>query len=370
MIANHLAQFRQRRGIAAADLAQRVGVSRQTIHAIESGAYVPNTAIALRLARELEASVEDLFALPSPVRAAPEPVNSDLLSASPLFKAQTVRLCRIGEKWISIPATATPYYLPDADGVISRLGPGRERAAVATFESDEVRSKQLVLAGCDPATSLLARMVEKISGVEIVPAAASSKLALEWLKRGRAHIAGTHLEDAKTREFNVPYLRRHFADRDWTVVTFARWEEGFVVRSGNPKCLRAADDLTRRDVVFVNREPGSGSRALIDRLLAQAGVAPQRVDGYGQIAFGHLAAAWRVASGTADCCLATRPAARAFGLDFVPLQEARYDLVLPRQSLGLPAMQAFLDVLQHAALRRKLEIAAGYDTSRTGGIVV
>ena len=102
------------------------------------------------------------------------------------------------------------------------------------------RQKRLVLAGCDPATGLLARMVEKISGVEIVSAAASSKLALTWLSEGKVHIAGSHLEDPKTGEFNLPFIRKQFPGEEFSVVTFARWEEGLVVAPGNPK--RIAQD--------------------------------------------------------------------------------------------------------------------------------
>ena len=175
------------------------------------------------------------------------------------------------------------------------------------------------MAGCDPASSLLANMVEKISGVEIVSAAASSRRALSWLKEGKIHIAGSHLEDAKTGEFNLPFIRRQFPDGDVSVITFARWEAGLVVASGNPKRLKGVDELAKKGIRFVNRESGSGSRALLDKLLDGSGIDPKQIQGYQRIAQGHLSAAYTVASGDADCCLATRSAARAFGLDFIPL---------------------------------------------------
>jgi putative molybdopterin biosynthesis protein len=119
----------------------------------------------------------------------------------------------------------------------------------------------------------------------------------------------------------------------------------------------------------VNREPGSGSRGLLDQLLEKAGMEAQKVQGYERIAYGHLAAAYFVVSGDADVCLATRSAAQTFGLDFVPLHSERYDLVMRKKTADLPAVKAFLDVLQRAALRRKLEVLAGYDTSNTGTLV-
>jgi molybdate-binding protein len=209
-------------------------------------------------------------------------------------------------------------------------------------------------------------MVEKSSGVEIVSAAASSRLALTWLSQGKVHTAGLHLEDPETGEFNLPFIRKQFPDGDYTVVTFARWEEGLVVAPGNPKGIRRIEDLARKNVKFVNREPGSGSRDLLDNRLEKAGIDGPRIQGYDRIANGHLAAAYCVVSREADVCLATRSAAETFGLGFVPLHSERYDLVMRKGTADLPAAKAMLDVLQRTALRRKLEMLAGYDTSQTG----
>jgi molybdate-binding protein len=212
-------------------------------------------------------------------------------------------------------------------------------------------------------------MVEKISGVEIISAAASSKLALHWLNEGKVHIAGSHLEDPRTGEFNLPFIHKEFPDEDFTVVTFARWEEGLVIAAGNPKHIRKVEDLGRKSVRLVNREPGSGSRALLDKLLERAGMDARKIQGYDRIAYGHLAAAYLVSSQEADVCLATRSAAKTFAMDFVALRNARYDLVMRRRTADLPSVRAFLDVLQRATLRRKLEVLAGYDTSQTGAVV-
>jgi putative molybdopterin biosynthesis protein len=370
-VSNRLAETRTRRGVSAADLARRVGVSRQTIYAIEAGTYVPNTEVALNLARELEVTVEELFSLHHPAPLSPGSLNADLLSALPPAKKQPVRICQVGSRWVGIPVSASPYYLPEADGIIQRTGPTKGRADLQVFaKAEESAQKRLVLAGCDPATGLLARMVEKIGGVEIVSAAASSQLALRWLTEGKVHIAGLHLQDPGTGEFNLPFIRGAFPDGGFHVVTFARWEEGLVVAPGNPKGIRKIEDLARKNVRFVNREPGSGSRALLDERLEKAGIDARRVHGYGRAAGGHLAAAWCVLSGEADVCLATRSAAQVFGLGFIPLHVERYDLAMRTSTAALPAAQAFLDVLQRATLRRKLEVLAGYDASETGALVV
>ena len=381
-VENRLSQIRKSRGVGASDLARRVSVSRQTIYAIEAGTYVPNTEVALNLARHLEVTVNELFALQESSLESPESLAAEVLSAAPEAKGQPVRICQIGSRWVSVPVSASPYYMPEADGIIKRVGRstspparGREgsqattRADVIVFAKEEASQKRLVLAGCDPATSLLSRMVEKISGVEIVSAAASSKLALTWLKEGKVHIAGSHLEDPKTGEFNLPYIRKEFPDGDFIVVTFASWEEGLVIGAGNPKSVRKIEDLARKNVRFVNREPGSGSRGLLDKLLEKDGMTARNVQGYDRVAFGHLAAAYCVVSRSADVCLATRSAAQTFGLDFIPLRRERYDLVMRKRTADLPAAKAFLDVLQRSTLRRKLEVLAGYDTSETGTLV-
>lgn len=380
-IENRLSQIRKSRGVGASDLARRVHVSRQTIYAIEAGTYVPNTEVALNLARHLEVTVNELFTLQESSLESPESLTAEVLSAAPAAKGQPVRICQIGSRWVSVPVSATPYYMPEADGIIKRVGRsgaqparGRDtsqatRADVIVFAKEEASQKRLVLAGCDPATSLLSRMVEKISGVEIVSAAAASKLALNWLKEGKVHIAGSHLEDPKTGEFNLPYIRKEFPDGDFSVVTFASWEEGLVIAAGNPKNVHKIEDLARKNVKFVNREAGSGSRALLDKLLEKAGMAARNVQGYDRVAFGHLAAAYCVVSRSADVCLATRSAAQTFGLDFIPLRRERYDLVMRKRTADLPAAKAFLDVLQRSTLRRKLEVLAGYDTSETGTLV-
>jgi molybdate-binding protein len=241
---------------------------------------------------------------------------------------------------------------------------------VVLFSAGEDFSKRLIVAGCDPAIGLLASMVERMSGVEIVSAAASSRLALKWLKSGSVHIAGTHLRDSRTGDFNVPIVRREFGDEEITIITFARWEEGFVTARHNPKRIREVADVARRGVKFMNREAGSGSRMLLETLLSKEGMDGTEITACERVAYGHLAAAYAVSAGEADCCIATRSAARVFGLDFVSLQHERYDLVLRRSALDLPAVQKFLDVLQKASLRRKLEMLGGYDTSQTGVVVV
>lgn len=369
-VRNHVADVRRSRGIPAATLAAAVGLSRPAIYAIEAGTYVPNTEVALKLARTLDVSITDLFSLsdtPSPGRL---PHTADIVSAVPPSTGQAIRVSKVGARWVSVPVSPTHYYLPDADGLVRRTRRTQLRADLTVVAANMVPRSRLVIGGCDPATEILARTVERLSGIEVLPAAASSRLALQWLADGSVHIAGTHLEDESTGEFNLPYLTRHFAQGSYRVVTFARWEEGLVVAPGNPKRLRQVSDLARADVRIVNREPGSASRALLARLCQRAGIANHDVNGHTTVAFGHLAAARTVVDGKADACIATESAARALGLGFVPLRTERYDFVMRKDALAFPDVRAFCDMLQQAPLRSKLAMLTGYDTSDTGAVLV
>lgn len=368
-VESRLSSIRRQRGIPAAELAQRVEVSRQTIYAIEAGDYVPNTAVALRLARELEVPVEELFRLAEPPEDLSQPVSAVMLSSRPAGPGAAVRVARVRSQWVCTPVQTDPAYLAPADARIARVSKGRYQAEIELMDSQESVEKRLVIAGCDPAIGLLASAVERLSGVEVVAISAASQRALEWLKAGRVHIAGSHLEDAASGEFNLPQLRRLMPDEDLAVTTFASWEEGFVVARGNPLGIRGAADLVRPKVRIINREPGSGSRTLLDRMLRRDGIPAEKVRGYGNLASGHLAAARAVAAGASDCCVATAAVAQAFSLDFLPLHAERFDFAVRREFFALPAVRCLHELLQRASFRRKLESLAGYETSQTGRAV-
>jgi len=364
-----LPAIRKRRGISAAKLAALASVSRQTIYAIEAGEYVPNTALALQLAKILEVRVEDLFQLEGDIAAPPPPVTVEMLGgAGTARKGQPVQLCPVGKRLIGVPAVPQPLMLPMADGIVVESSRRARQASVRVFPSDEPEGKRLLIAGCDPGISLLARHLMKSEGVEMMVAPSTSQQALEWLKEGSVHIAGSHLRDASTGDYNLAAIGRLFPQGGVKVVTFAIWEQGLVAAAGNPKNIRGVEDLARKDIRIINREKGAGSRDLLDHELRRAGIAWQGIRGYEQIAHGHLPAALAVSLGEVDCCIATRSAAQAFGLSFVPLATERYDLVIRRQHVKMPAVEALLDGLNRSALRRKLEILAGYDTSHTGEV--
>jgi putative molybdopterin biosynthesis protein len=353
-ITNNLEALRRERGISAAALAERVGVSRQTIYAIESGSYVPNTAVSLRLVRVLGVSVEDLFSLPAGT-ARTERVA--LLPGSE--SGQPVRLCRVGETLIASSGSPLQWQLPSGDAVMT----GKNRARICDPDADF--SRRILLAGCDPGISVLARHMQS-TGIGLIMAQRNSTQALALLKSGSVHVAGTHLRDEASGESNIPQIRRMFPKNSVALFSFAVWEEGIVTAAGNPKGIRGVEDLSRTDIRTVNREKGAGSRILLDERLKRLKIPAAKVTGYGSLASGHMEAAWLVKTGSADCCIATRAAAGAFGLGFLPLVSERYDFAIRRQHLQLPAIQILLDTLNRSRFRRELESTGGYDVSASG----
>ena len=364
---NHLLEARQKRGLGAAELASSIGVSRQTIYAMEAGNYVPNTTVALRLAKVLGCKVEDLFFIDEAPSPRLEPMDAVLIAGGqPSYEGQPVQLCRVDGKLIAAAPDSLDWSLPPADAVLlgkprgGKTGPVR----VQPFHGTLDLSKRLLVVGCDPGISVLARHVRR-AGVELVVLNRNSTEALDLLKQGLVHIAGTHLNDGEEGD-NLGPIRRLFDRRSVAVIGFSNWEEGIVVARGNPKAIRSVADLARKGVKIVNREPGAVVRILLDRELAKADIAPKAIQGYDSLARGHLPAAMQVLNGTADCCIATKVAARVFGLDFVSLVRERYDLVLRKKHLDLPEMQALCDTLGRAQFRQELEALGGYDTSPAG----
>ncbi len=370
-IENHLGSLRQKRGISAAQLARTVGVTRQTIYAMEAASYVPNTAVALRLAQALEVKVEDLFALPPAEPTGLRSEEATLLPGSePLHPGQPVQLCRVNKRLVASPPSPVPWYFPVSDAVVASVpAPGKlpknGRTDVQVFDAVDDFRNRVLIAGCDPGISVLAHHLQA-SGIELVLAHRNSSQSLKLLKEGCVHIAGTHLRDESSGESNLPEIGRMFPKNAVAVISFAVWEEGIVTAAGNPKSIKTVEDLARRDVSIVNREKGAGSRALLDSELKRLRIDSKNIRGYGRIAPGHLPAAWQVQSGQADCCMATRAAARVFGLGFIPLLSERYDLAIRRQHLDMPGIQAVLDTLSRSNYRRELESLGGYDTRAAG----
>jgi molybdate-binding protein/DNA-binding XRE family transcriptional regulator len=373
---NHLKSIRTKQGFSQGELASRAGITRQAVYSIESNLYLPTTAVALRLASVLVCRVEDLFSLvPSE-----EIIEGTLIGQLPQAEIWTphpirVKVSTVGKRTIVRPVTGLGEQLSftvPADGYITDVH-GKlsgTTARVKLSRDREAIEQEISVAGCDPAIFLVGEhMRRQKDQTSVVGWTMGSMAALQALQRGEVHVAGIHLFDPVSGESNLPILRRSLKGSAYEVVTFATWEEGFLVRPGNPKSIRTAADLAEPTVTLINREEGSGARLLLDQRLRLSGVEPTQVQGYDRTASTHFEVARAIAERQADVGIGIRSAAQHFGLDFVPLQTARYDLVVPKSYLNShPTLTHLFETLVSRAFRNEIEALGGYDTSQTGKV--
>ncbi len=372
---NRLKAIRTQRGLSQGDLAARAGITRQTISAIESNLYLPTTAVALRLASVLACHVEDLFSL-VPTE---DIVEGTLVGHLPQAKTNThpirVKVSSIGKRTVVRPvidlgeqlsfAVPADGYITDTSGKVSG-----STVQVKLSRDRETIEQEISVAGCDPAIFLVGEHLQRHKDrTTVVGWTMGSMAALQALQRGEVHMAGMHLLDPVSGESNLPFLRRSLKGSSYEVVTFATWEEGFLVRAGNPLSVRSAADLAEPMVTLMNREEGSGARLLLDQQLRTSGIEPAQVRGYDHIASTHFEVARAIAERRAEVGIGIRSAAQHFGLDFVPLQTARYDLVVPKAYLkSHPTLTHLFETLVSRPFRDEIEALGGYDTSETGKV--
>lgn len=233
---------------------------------------------------------------------------------------------------------------------------------------DDLAPGALTCAGShDFGLDLLTREL-RAAGVAMTLRPGGSTAGLRELAAGRADLAGCHLLDDDGQGYNRDAVARLLPGRRLRLITLIEREQGLIVRRGNPRGLRAVADLAQPGVRLVNRQPGSGTRALLDRLLAAEGLPGAAVAGYERELPTHLAVAAAVAGGSADVGLGVAAAARALELDFVPLAHERYELALPEERLDAPWFGPLIETLAAPRFRSAVEALGGYDTTYTAWI--
>jgi putative molybdopterin biosynthesis protein len=356
----NLKSIRKSRRITQGELAAQVGVKRQAIYDMESGKYVPNTALALRLAKELGCNVEDLFIIREPARAVK-------LVERPAARGPRVSVAKVRDCYVAYPLDGRGMLrecIQAADGLV------REDGSVRLFQRDGELEKKALLLGCDPAFEILsAHVSRRACEAGIQCRFASSRKALEELKAGHAHIAATHLSDSDSPDANAELAREVLGDSRNMVVAFSFFEEGLMVAPGNPFGIRTVSDLPGGRIRFVNREEGAALRTLLDECLHREGIPADSIEGYYRLVFDHCEGARTILFNLADAALGLRAVAAAYGLDFVPLKRVRCDLVIPYDLLDHPAIKIILDVLQTDNLRDELDLLPGYESSCTGTVL-
>ncbi len=372
---NHLKSFRAQKGLSQGELASRAGITRQAVSSIESNLYLPTTAVALRLARALTCRVEDLFCLVPAEDIVEGRFIGDLSQFEPATHPIRVKVSTVGKRTIVRPVVGLGEQLSftvPADGYLAQpLGRSLGSTVRVKLTRDrETVEEEISVAGCDPAICLAGEHLRRRKDrTSVLGWTMGSMAALRALQRGEVHVAGIHLFDPVTGDSNMPFIRQTLKGFGYEVITFATWEEGLVVRTGLPKSLRTVAGLADKTVTIINREEGSGARLLLDQRLRAIGIRPNQVRGYDRIASSHIDVARTVAGGQADVGIGIRSAAQLYGLAFVPLQTARYDLVVPKTYLNThPTLNHLFETIVSRPFRDEIAALGGYDTSETGTV--
>jgi len=349
---------REEKGVSQKALAEAAGISRQALSAVEAGRQVPSTTVALRLAAALHEPVEALFRV-----ADAGQLLAEVPSGTPA--GARVALARLHGRWSGRPLA--PTSTAAADGVVlDALSAGL--AHVQPLADLKALEANVLVAGCAPVLGPLAdRLARRHPDACMRWVESSSTTALEALAQGQVHVAGTHLVEAGGEAGTAARVRERFGDAPMLIANLVRWQQGLVVPKGNPLGLRSGAELLRPGLRLAWREAGAGATKLLERLLAEAGGGAFSRPG-GPVVSGHLEVGRAVALGAADAGVAIEAAALAFGLDFVPLAQERFDLVLHADDARDPRLGRLLDGVDDPFFRRELEAWGGYDASLTGQV--
>ena len=302
--------------------------------------------------------------------------------ASKLGVEEFVRV-KIGQVGDRLVATALPRgagqitSLTEADGIIRIPSHLEGIAEGAPVQAELLRplnaiARTLVVVGShDNTLDVLAdELRAQTAHLSLSSSHVGSMGGLTAVKRGVCHMAGTHLLDEASGTYNVSYIQKILPDTPVKLVHLVMRDQGLIVPAGNPKEIMGIEDLVRRDIRLINRQGGSGTRILLDFRLKQLGITPDRIQGYRDEEFTHMAVAAAVLSGAADVGLGIFAAAKALGLDFIPVVTEQYDLLIPEMHFDTAQVQEVLAVITSAQFKSRVGELGGYHTERTGELIL
>jgi putative molybdopterin biosynthesis protein len=284
---------------------------------------------------------------------------------------------RVGEKMLAAP-------LPRGAGVISSLSKAdgllKIPAGIQGLEAGEPVRLNLyrsrielertifMIGSHDMTLDLLAQALGNRKR-RLVSSNVGSLGGMVALRRGEAHLAGSHLLDPDTGEFNIRYLKEYLPGIRVKLINWAGRSQGLLLRKGNPKNISGIEDLTRKDLVFINRQRGSGTRVLLDYHLNKLGINSISIRGYSQEEYTHLGVAVAVLSGRADCGLGVAAAATALDLEFLPLFTERYDLIIPAEYAESNLFSPLIELMKDERFVQSVARMPGYDVSSMGKLI-
>jgi putative molybdopterin biosynthesis protein len=287
-----------------------------------------------------------------------------------------VKLGKVGEKYFATPlprGAGMITSLTQADGIIriAALSEGLNENEAAEVEllrpADEITNTVVMVGSHDLALDILANLLGKYYPPVFLSSHPVGSLGgILAIKNGICHMAGAHLLDPETGEYNFPYIRTYLNGIDVKVIHLVFREQGLFVQRGNPKKVKGLADLIRKDIAFINRQKGSGTRILLDHTLKNLTLDSNQIRGYEKEEFTHMGVASTVASGIADAGLGILSAARAMGLDFIPIAKERYDIIIPSIYFEDEKVQKVIQVIGSDEFKKTALQMGGYDVSRTG----
>ena len=310
---------------------------------------------------------------------APAVLARDLPSRGGMEEFRRMITGQIGDHLVTVPlkkGAGAITTLTRANSIlrIPSSSEGETRGSTVTLEllrpRQQIENTILCTGSHDLCLDLLHDFLKKTSPYPLASTHVGSLGGILAIRDGMTHIAGSHLLDPDTGDYNRSYIKKYLQDCPVALITLVHREQGFMVKPGNPKGIRTVTDLLREDVRFINRQAGSGTRVLLDHELDKKDLDADAVNGYDTEEYTHMAVAVAVLSGKADTGLGILAAARALNLDFVPLTEERYDLILPENFLELPSIQTVLSIINTQKFQKAVEEKGGYSTRETGNRIL
>lgn len=306
-------------------------------------------------------------------------LSRKLVSPQGVDEFVRVKLGKVGDKTIATPISRGAGVLTSmirADGILKapRFSEGFESGEEVQIEllrdKREIYNTTVVIGSHDVSIDILANYLRQVFPDRSLSSAHVGSLGgLLALRRSEAHLAGIHLLDEETGEYNVSYIRKLLPGIPVVLVNLLYRQQGFIVPKGNPHSVHTFADLARPDMKFINRQKGAGTRLLLDYHLRKEGIDPDTIDGYDREEYTHMAVAAAVAGGSADSGLGILAAANALNLDFVPLTEERFDLVIPEMYWDSPYITSLLEVMGSSGFRQDVERLGGYSLRSTGEVM-
>jgi molybdate-binding protein/DNA-binding XRE family transcriptional regulator len=339
---NQLKTHRISRGWSQAELAQRAGISRAAVSAIEINRLVPSVAAALGLAQALGCSVEDLF-----TGNADQPKEA-LWAWPPSQDSCRYWHATLGGRTLLYPVETTAAGILEHDGVYQK-GVFRTRSR---FDPQQT----LVVAGCDPAAALLAAEVCRLRGLRVIPLPRSSQHALALLGQGLVHVAGLHLATSESPDINVRAVQDRLGP-GFRLLRVAQWQEGIALSPGS--AVRTVQAAMRSKLRWIGREPGSGARQCLDDLLGRR-PPPRRV------APDHRGVAEAIRCGWGDAGVCLQLVSEEAGLRFLTVRKEIYELCFASESEGDPRIHALKETVRSASYPNLLDDLPGYEASECG----